>query len=184
MQNKSEISKILSNKAQSGEEFLFAIDFNIDELIIVSPTMAENAGIYYDFNGNTNFNYTGNLSRKKFEAMPADFSEYKKGYDICRNALQRGDTYLIIYTSKTRVGTEYPQQELFDISRAKFKLWVKDRFMIFSPERFVKIEDGKIETRPMKGTINAQIENAESKLLADPKSYLSIIPLLTYCETI
>jgi para-aminobenzoate synthetase component I len=169
MQNISEISKILSNKAQSGEEFLFAINFDLDELIIVSPTMAEKAGIYYDFNGNTNFNYNGNLSQKKFEAIPADFCEYKKGYDICRNALQRGDTYLINYTVKTKVETDYTQQELFDISRAKFKFWVKDRFMFFSPERFIKISDGKIETRPMKGTINAKIRNAEEKLLADPK---------------
>lgn len=169
MQNKSEISKILSNKAQSGEEFLFAINFDLDELIIVSPTMAEDAGIYYDFNGNTNFNYNGNLCRKKFEAIPADFCEYKKGFDICRNALQRGDTYLINYTVKTKVETDYTQQELFDVSRAKFKFWVKNRFMFFSPERFIKISNGRIETRPMKGTINAQIDNAEDKLLADPK---------------
>ncbi|MDD3687387.1 MAG: aminodeoxychorismate synthase component I [Bacteroidales bacterium] len=169
MQNKSEISKILSNKVQSGEEFLFAINFNIDELIIVSPKEAESRGIYYDFNGVTNFKYSNIVSQKKFDTFPFDFTEYKIGYDICREALQRGDTYLINYTSKTRVETEYTQQELFDISRAKFKLWVNDRFMIFSPERFVKIEDGKIETRPMKGTINAQIDNAEVKLLSDPK---------------
>lgn len=169
MQNISEISKILSNKAQSGKEFLFALNFDIDELIVVTPEMAENAGIYYDFNGNTNFNYSGNVSKKKFEAIPADFSEYKKGFDICRNALQRGDTYLINYTVKTKIETEYTQNELFDVSRAKFKFWVKDRFMFFSPERFIKISDGIIETRPMKGTINAKIDNAEDILLANPK---------------
>lgn len=169
MQNKSEISKILSNKAQSGEEFLFAINFDINEIIIVSPEQAENTGVYYDFDGNTNFNYSNSVSQKKFEAFPIDFTEYKKGFDICRDALHRGDTYLINYTSQSRVETEYTQQELFDISRARFKFWVKDRFMIFSPERFVKIYDGRIETRPMKGTIDARINNAEAKLLGDPK---------------
>lgn len=169
MQNKSEISKILSNKAQSGEDFLFAINFDIDELILVSPSEAEKAGVYYDFNGITNFCYTEFNHKKEFNAFPADYKEYKLGYDICRDALQRGDSYLVNYTAKTRLETDYKQTELFDISRAKFKFWVKDRFMVFSPERFVKISDGRIETRPMKGTIDAQIENAEEKLLSDPK---------------
>src|SRR5690606_6866814 len=37
------------------------------------------------------------------------------------------------------------------------------------PETFVKIQDGMIYSYPMKGTIDASVENAEEKILNDPK---------------
>lgn len=41
--------------------------------------------------------------------------------------------------------------------------------MVFSPETFVKIKDGKIASYPMKGTIDAAVQNAEETILNDPK---------------
>ena len=60
-------------------------------------------------------------------------------------------------------------KDIFYSSDAPFKLYVKDRFVCFSPERFVKIEDNKISTYPMKGTIDAKIKNAKEKILSDKK---------------
>jgi len=37
-------------------------------------------------------------------------------------------------------------------------------FHRFSPETFVKIEEGKISTYPMKGTIDASVTNAEEMI--------------------
>jgi para-aminobenzoate synthetase component 1 len=48
-------------------------------------------------------------------------------------------------------------------------LLVKDKFVVFSPERFVRISPGKIETRPMKGTIDARLPNAEKQLVDNEK---------------
>jgi para-aminobenzoate synthetase component I len=45
----------------------------------------------------------------------------------------------------------------------------EDKFVVFSPETFVKVKDKKIYSFPMKGTINADIDNAEKLILNDPK---------------
>jgi para-aminobenzoate synthetase component 1 len=45
----------------------------------------------------------------------------------------------------------------------------KNEFISFSPESFIKIKNDKIFTFPMKGTIDARIENAKEILLNDKK---------------
>ena len=54
-------------------------------------------------------------------------------------------------------------------SRAPYKLLFGDQFTVFSPEPFIRIEDGMIRSNPMKGTIDASIPDAEAKLLNDRK---------------
>jgi para-aminobenzoate synthetase component 1 len=70
---------------------------------------------------------------------------------------------------------------MFAVSRARYKLLYKDRFLVFSPETFVKIEDGKIYAYPMKGTIDAGVPEASEKILADGKEmaeHVTIVDLL------
>lgn len=58
---------------------------------------------------------------------------------------------------------------MFDHARAPYRLWVNDRFVVFSPEIFVRITDGFIYSHPMKGTMDATLPDARERLLADPK---------------
>jgi len=67
------------------------------------------------------------------------------------------------------VETNLLPEELFHLSDAPFKIWLKNQFVCFSPEIFVRINDGIITSYPMKGTIDANIENAEQLLLTDEK---------------
>jgi para-aminobenzoate synthetase component 1 len=60
-------------------------------------------------------------------------------------------------------------EEIFDAGSAPYKIYLKDKFVCFSPETFVKIENGKIFSYPMKGTIDAEIENAAELILNDTK---------------
>ncbi|WP_228453369.1 chorismate-binding protein, partial [Chryseobacterium sp. CH1] len=58
---------------------------------------------------------------------------------------------------------------------------VVDLLLFFSPETFVKIIDGKILTYPMKGTIDASIENAAEILKNDKKEkaeHYTVVDLL------
>jgi para-aminobenzoate synthetase component 1 len=55
------------------------------------------------------------------------------------------------------------------LSKAPYKLWIKDRFTVFSPEPFVRIRDGKIFSYPMKGTLDATIPDAVNILLNNEK---------------
>jgi para-aminobenzoate synthetase component 1 len=55
------------------------------------------------------------------------------------------------------------------MSHARYKLWLEDEFICFSPEPFIRISKGKISTYPMKGTIAGNLPNAEEMILSDKK---------------
>ena len=61
-------------------------------------------------------------------------------------------------------------ENVFAASHARFKVLRKDKFVCFSPEPFVRITPGgRISSFPMKGTIDADFENAAEQILADEK---------------
>lgn len=120
-----------------------------------------------------------NLREGKQDPMPGrPFSFIPKpiSYDVYRHAfekvswhLKRGDTYLVNLTFPTEIETSLGLQEIFRTSRAPYKLLFDDHFTVFSPEPFIRIEDGIIRSNPMKGTIDAGIPDAENLLLNDRK---------------
>ena len=83
--------------------------------------------------------------------------------------IRSGNTYLLNLTFKTPIESNFTLKEIFTYARAKFKLYFKDEFICFSPERFVEIENNTISTYPMKGTIDADLPHAEQTILADEK---------------
>jgi len=83
--------------------------------------------------------------------------------------INAGNTYLLNLTFPTQIETNLSLKEIFYNSRAKYKIWYKDKFVVFSPETFVKIKDGKISSFPMKGTIDATLKNARAKIMRDRK---------------
>lgn len=81
----------------------------------------------------------------------------------------RGDSFLLNLTVATDLDTDFTLEEIFIRSKARYKLLVPDRFVCFSPETFVILSDGKISSFPMKGTIRADIPNADHIILNDYK---------------
>jgi para-aminobenzoate synthetase component 1 len=55
------------------------------------------------------------------------------------------------------------------MSEAPYKLLFKDLFVVFSPELFIEIRKGKISSYPMKGTIDASVQDAAARILSDSK---------------
>ncbi len=97
------------------------------------------------------------------------FEEYRRGFDIVHCHLHGGNSFLVNYTCATPVNTDLTLRQVFDHARAPYRLWVNDRFVVFSPEIFVRITDGFIYSHPMKGTMDATLPDARERLLADPK---------------
>jgi para-aminobenzoate synthetase component 1 len=104
-----------------------------------------------------------------FSKSPVDFSIYKKTLDRVLEEIRSGNTYLLNLTFSTPIESNLTLKEIFTYARAKFKLYFKDEFICFSPERFVEIEENTIATYPMKGTIDAHLPNAKETILADAK---------------
>ena len=100
---------------------------------------------------------------------PISFEKYKKAFNEVIEEIKKGNTYLLNLTFPTKIETNLSLLEIYNIAKAPFKLLFKDKFVCFSPERFVKIENNKIFTYPMKGTIDANIPNAKEKILSNIK---------------
>ena len=151
------------------KSFLFAVDFEMDNGFVVENPFSQQ-GILFDLNSITNFS-----SQKKdslspsLKAYPKFFEEYDKQFDVVRKGLLRGDSFLTNLTIKTKIDINISLEEIFHRANSKYKLLIRDKFVCFSPECFVKIEDKSISTFPMKGTIDASIDNAKEVILSDYK---------------
>jgi len=101
---------------------------------------------------------------------PVSFDQYIKAFNnVIKNIIQ-GNTYLLNLTFPSKISTKYSLEEIFYGSKAKYRLLFSNRFVVFSPEIFVKIaHNGIIRSFPMKGTIDASLPDAEREILRNEK---------------
>lgn len=139
--------------------------------IILPLSEVKSDKLLFDFNGLSNFEVcTGEVDEPIIEDCRfIDYIDYKNGYDIVKENLLYGNSYLCNLTSETEIESKASLLDVFIAAKAKYKLLLQDNFVCFSPETFIKIEDSKIYTYPMKGTIDAGIDNALEIILNDKK---------------
>lgn len=112
---------------------------------------------------------------------PIPEADYRQRFDKVMHHLQSGDTYLLNLTCKTPIKINCSLEEIFHSSRAKYTVCVPGRFVVFSPETFVRIAGCTISTFPMKGTIDASLPDAAMRILQDEKEkaeHVTIVDLL------
>lgn len=153
--------------------FLFIVDFDCSSPIILPVDEIDPDEIRFDINGFTNYKANNRESKKitvRKSAVP--FEVFLSSFKNVQKHLRYGNSYLVNLTCETPIKTNLSLQEIFDVSAARYKLYYKDTFVVFSPEIFVKIDEkGVISSYPMKGTIDATIENAEEIIRNDKKEY-------------
>ena len=161
-------AKINELSAQS-KPFVFFVDFD-QENVIISEHPTED-DIYFDFSGHSNIAEIdhGYPVDFYFEKYPIQYSEYEAAFDRVMMHLKRGDSYLVNLAFPTLIKTNLTLKDLFYQSVAKFKAYIPGQFAFFSPERFIDIIGDQVTTYPMKGTIDADIPNAEEIILNDSK---------------
>ncbi|MBE0492174.1 MAG: aminodeoxychorismate synthase component I [Sulfurospirillum sp.] len=157
------------------EPFFFAIDF-LAKLAILGDEKVL-------FRLDTKQNYTTKKTSQlaKIEKIFTSFNAYQIAFETLKDEIKKGNTYLLNLTCKTALKGEVDLEAIFHQSNAPFKVLVPDHFVCFSPERFVKIQDNIIKTYPMKGTVDASVENASEKILADKKEmseHVMVVDLL------
>lgn len=158
----------MNARGKREEEFVFLVEFEENSAFIFPPDSV--GEILWKANEHSNFAEISIEKRlKKWETSPPSFEHYKKGFDLISEHIHAGDTYLINYTQPTLVETNLSLSDIFHLSTARYKILFRNEFVCFSPETFVQIENGKIASFPMKGTMDARIENAQEKLLNDSK---------------
>lgn len=150
--------------------FLFIVDFEMEQPIILRFNEINSSNLLFNINGIKNYKEE-QLSIKPvlFDRYPVSFDTYRKAFDNVISELNAGNTYLLNLTFPTKIETNLSLREIFYRSNAKYKLIYNDKFVVFSPETFVVIDGGIISAFPMKGTIDADIENAREMILQDKK---------------
>ncbi len=176
--------RIEMNKlGKQGVPFLFIIDFLSLEPYVIPLKDISTEEILFQIDDIRNFEGSKNDQDEEiiFSAFPVSKDRYQKAFQKVMHHLQRGDSYLLNLTMSVKLKTNQSLEQIFHRSNARYKLWFKDRFTVFSPETFVRIEDGMIHAHPMKGTIDATIPEAMQKLLNDEKElaeHYTIVDLL------
>lgn len=177
----NEIRHKMNIYGREGKPFFFAINFEQTEGLFIDNPLQQN-DVLFQFCGKGNAPEQEVIKKvSSFNYIPIPYSEYKKKFDIVHKGLKEGYSYLTNLTIKTPVSFNLTLEDIFFQSNACYKVLYPNKFVCFSPERFVKIAGKTISTNPMKGTIDANIPDAEQIILNDYKEtaeHNTIIDLL------
>lgn len=153
--------------------FFFLIDFEQERPLALPLDELDPRELCFDFNGNTNApDESGPEPAEDFHLfrIPVTFERYLEAFGCVQEHLRAGNSFLVNLTFPTPVETNLSLRQIYRRSRAPYRLWWRDRLVLFSPEAFVTIDaQGRIASFPMKGTIEATLPGAAGRLLADPK---------------
>jgi para-aminobenzoate synthetase component 1 len=158
----------INHLGKSRTPFLFVVSYDKSK-IFAQPLATLDEEIFYKLETWRNYPVQKREKAFSFSYTPLAFKTYKRAFDKVIEEIRSGNTYLLNLTFETPIESSLTLQEIFTYARAKFKLYFKDEFICFSPERFVEIENNTIATYPMKGTIDATLPKAKERILANPK---------------
>ena len=163
--------KRLNDWGHRGTPFVFLIDFlgkaprawRLDE--------ADPAKLRFNLNGLTNevLPVSSEVPPYYIHKDPVSLDGYRPRFEQVVRNIQRGNSFLVNLSVPTPIATNLSLSEIYDHSRAPYRFWLRDQFVCFSPEIFVRIRGNRIASFPMKGTISAEVPQAERIILADAK---------------
>ncbi|MCD8544802.1 MAG: aminodeoxychorismate synthase component I [Sulfurospirillum cavolei] len=171
-----EFVQTLNRFGQQRTPFFFVVDYNIKQFYAQALQTLDPDILYALDAERPSLKQTFT-----FEKSFPDFHNYLRKIEAVQEAIRSGNTYLLNLTAPTLLRGDLDLRAIFYAANAPFKLCFKDRFVCFSPERFVKIENDCIMAYPMKGTIDASIDNAKERILNDEKEkaeHVMVVDLL------
>lgn len=166
-----EVQYLMNEAGKDKVPFLFGIDYEMENGFFIKNPLEQNK-ILWRVGSVTNSPSTANNSNNPgtfFSKTPISYKEYNSKFNFVKQQLILGNSFLANLTIKTPIKTNYSFNEIFHRSNSPYALMIPDTLVCFSPERFVKIEDCKISSTPMKGTISDTVKNAAEKILANYK---------------
>jgi para-aminobenzoate synthetase component 1 len=156
--------------------FLIIVSYDKSDVFVSPLSDIEKHDVEFSISEN-------NLKNREisYKAYPPSFSEYQKRFQKIITEIKKGHTYVSNLTEESKIKIDSSLKEIFEFSKAKYRIRFKDKFISYSPETFIKIQNNKIETYPMKGTLDGSIENGKEILLSSEKElaeHVMIVDLL------
>jgi para-aminobenzoate synthetase component I len=165
-----EAAEVMNDFGSRRIPFLFIIDFLMKAPIVLRLDQLDAQRILFDVRGVCNCAFVQTphapVTLTKF---PIPYERYATAFENVARNIWEGNSCLLNLTFPTRIQTNMNLREIFFLSKAKYKLWVENQFVVFSPESFVRICNGVISSYPMKGTIDASAADAQHRILNDKK---------------
>lgn len=169
--NKENAIARMNELSKADVPFIFVIDYAAERSIVLPVSEVNPDECLFDFGTISN---AANTRPENTEAVswqghfPAA-EDYRKSFEIVEHYLHNGTISLINLTCRIPLSTNLNLHDIFCRAEARYKLWLKDTLVCFSPEIFVRIENGEISSYPMKGTINADQPGAVDTIMNDVK---------------
>jgi len=167
--NRIQLQQQINRLSASGIPFLFIINYKATGGYVIPEAELDARFIRFQIQTNHQQNKITAQQQLNWHTSPISLKEYKQKFEYVQEQIQQGNSFLVNLTQPTRLKTNLDLSDLFEFGTAKYKLWLKDRFTVLSPETFIQIRDSKISSFPMKGTIDAALPNAKNIILNDPK---------------
>ena len=158
----------ITQLARKREPFLFVLSYDLKEQF-VQPLNQLDKDVFFKIGQQRNYPKEPINKNYYLKKYPLDFKSYKNSLNKVLEEIRSGNTYLLNLTFNTPIETDLTLKEIFTYAKAKYKLYFKDQFICFSPEKFIEIEGNTIATYPMKGTIEAALPNAKENILTNKK---------------
>lgn len=156
----------------SGRPFLFVVDYRQERVWIEEAGKVNPDEILYAVKGFTNGEIVPESPERvpvEWKSYPVPEEEYARAFAKVQDHIRAGNSYLVNLTFATPVETNLSLKDIFYRSAAPYKLWMKDCFVVFSPETFVRIDGKFIYSYPMKGTVDAALPDARRYILENEK---------------
>ena len=169
--NREEAKQRMNDLAEQAVPFLFIIDYDAKRAVVKPESEVDANELKYCFNGIGNATQTSHPTNNDIEwrIEPPTEAEYQHSFNIVRNAMLAGNSYLANLTCRVGLQTNLSLLDLYHTANARYRLWMKDKLVCFSPETFVKISQGEISSYPMKGTAEDVSPSSAKQLLANEK---------------
>lgn len=172
----------LNEWGQNRVPFLFLVDFELEQPMAWRTDQVDADEMLYSLNTFSNvIKLKPDRKEIQLKKIPLSFQEYEHKFNRVSKHLTRGDSFLVNLTIRTPIALNCSTKELFHLSDSRYKCWVRDQFLFYSPEIFVQIKKGKIFSYPMKGTIDASLDKAHESILNNKKEqaeHITIVDLI------
>lgn len=167
----------LNNLYTSSTPFIVITDWLGKKIEVYTLNEAKEVGIEFTIK----HDYIKKKHSLSLQKIPVSFAVYKAKFDYVIEQIKGGNTYLLNLTQPTQVKCGVDLKTIYENANAPYKILYKNKFVCFSPETFITVEDENIATYPMKGTIDASLPNAEETILNDEKEkaeHVMVVDLL------
>ena len=157
--------------ASARKPFIFVISYDKSRAFVEALDDIDPSEMLYNFSDISNIppRLSASETAIEWQFTPPSRQAYHRSFTMVQDAERAGNSYLVNLTCRVPLTTNLSLRDIFLRTKARYRLWMREKLVCFSPEIFVRLHDGIISSYPMKGTIDATLPMAREQLLSNPK---------------